>query len=318
MPIPRRTIPLLPAAALVVCLPGCAHLSGQPNSLGQRTWQETGRPLVAAGRLLAHDQAGEFPDRGVITAGQLVLHTDFALGGQHRLVRELEALRSDVSQTLGLPVSDEPIHLYLFKDPDRYEAFVALRFPSLPARRAFFVETDTTLSVFAAWQDRVAEDLRHETTHGYVHAVVPAIPLWLDEGIAEYFELPRADAGVHRGHVAQLAGRLLEGTWRPDLERLERLASAGDMSQDHYAEAWCWTHWLLAQPERRVQLEAFLADLRRGETTAPLSVRLRHAPGLPADLSAAVRGHLERLAAGLGRDAATPMAAGTPSPDPPS
>jgi len=27
---------------------------------------------------------------------------------------------------------------------------VAARFPAFPARRAFFVETDTTLSVFAA------------------------------------------------------------------------------------------------------------------------------------------------------------------------
>ena len=116
-----------------------------------------------------------------------MIHADFPLAGQHRLVRELEAMRADVSQELGLPISDEPVHLYLFENPTRYEAFVAARFPSFPARRALFVETDTTLSVFAAWQDRMAEDLRHETTHGYVHAVVPTLPLWLDEGIAEYF-----------------------------------------------------------------------------------------------------------------------------------
>jgi hypothetical protein len=96
-----------------------------------------------------------------------------------------------------------------------YDAFVAARYPGFPARRAFFVETDTTLSVFAAWQDRIAEDLRHETTHGYVHAVVPAVPLWLDEGIAEFFETPRTERGLHRGHAAHLAGRMLEGTWRP-------------------------------------------------------------------------------------------------------
>ena len=74
--------------------------------------------------------------------------------------------------------SDEPVHLYLFENTARYDAFVAARFPNFPARRAFFVETDTTLSVYAAWQDRIAEDLRHETTHGYVHAVVPTVPLW--------------------------------------------------------------------------------------------------------------------------------------------
>ncbi|NBW88126.1 MAG: DUF1570 domain-containing protein, partial [Planctomycetia bacterium] len=217
--------------------------------------------------------------------------------GQHRLVRELECLRTDVSQELGLPVSDEPVHLYLFENSERYDAFVARRFPGFPVRRAFFVETDTTLSVFAAWQERVAEDLRHETTHGYVHAVVPAVPLWLDEGIAEYFELPRVEQGVHRTHVSHLAGRLLEGNWRPDMERLEALHAAGDLSQDHYAEAWCWVHWLLrTTPERRRILQEYLADVRRDPATAPLSTRLRHELDT-TDPSSALREHLAGLAA---------------------
>lgn len=241
--------------------------------------------------------AGELPSRAEVVAGQLVIHSDFPLAEQHRIVRELESLRADVSQQLGLPISDEPVHLYLFETKDRYEAFAARHFPAFPARRAFFVETDTTLSVFAAWQDRIAEDLRHETTHGYVHAVVPTIPLWLDEGVAEFFELPRSDQGVHAAHVAHLSGRLLEGTWRPDLERMEALASAGELSQDHYAEAWCWTHWLLrTTPDRRRLLQDFLLDVRRDVKTAPLSVRIRQAESATPDLSAVLRAHVEALA----------------------
>jgi hypothetical protein len=233
-----------------------------------------------------------------VQAGQLVIHADFPLAEQHRIVRDLEALRVDVSQTFDMPISDEPVQLYLFETPQKYDAFVARQFPSFPVRRAFFVSTDTTLAVFAAWQDRVAEDLRHETTHGYVHAVVPAVPLWLDEGIAEFFEVPRAEAGLHRGHVAHLAGRIIEGTWRPDLARMEALASAGELSQDHYAEAWCWVHWLLhTTPERRRLLQDHLAALRRDTATPPLSLALRHAPGTPADLAAALRTHVESLAA---------------------
>jgi hypothetical protein len=242
--------------------------------------------------------SADLPGRTEVVAGQLVIHADFPLAGQHRLVRELESLRVDVSQELGLPISDEPVHLYLFEDAARYEAFAARQFPGFPARRAFFVETDTTLSVFAPWQDRIAEDLRHETTHGYVHAVLPAIPLWLDEGIAEYFELPRVDRGLHREHVAHLSGRVIEGTWRPDVERLEALASAAELSQDHYAEAWCWVHWLLCTtPDRRAILQEYLADLRRNGTTAPLSTRLRHADGMTGDPGVLVRQHLDALAA---------------------
>lgn len=273
-------------ASLVAVAAGCAHLASHPATA----------PALAA-TLASVGGGGELPARSEVVAGQLVIHADFPIAGQHRLVRELDGLRIDVSQELGLPISDEPVHLYLFETTERYDAFVASRFPSFPARRAFFVETDTTLSVFAAWQDRIAEDLRHETTHGYVHAVVPAVPLWLDEGIAEYFETPRSDQGLHRGHIAILSGRLLEGTWQPDIERLEALAVAGDMSQDHYAEAWCWVHWLLrTTPERRAVLQNYLADVRRDPKTPPLSRWLRHEqPG--TDLTAAVKQHLADLSA---------------------
>lgn len=244
------------------------------------------------------NRARDLPGRSQVAAGQLQIHADFPLAVQHRLVRELETLRIDVSQTLGLPVSDEPVHLYLFETPERYDAFVARQFPAFPHRRAFFIETDTTLAVFAAWQERVAEDLRHETTHGYVHAVIPGVPLWLDEGIAEFFEVPRSEQGMHAVHVAHLAGRLIEGTWQPDLARLESITEANALSQDHYAEAWCWTHWLLrTTPERRRLLQEHLADVRReGKAAAPLSLRIRHDAAMPADLSAALRGHVEDLA----------------------
>ena len=256
-----------------------------------------GIPAAMAATLATGRSGTGLPERTVVTAGQLVIHADFPIAGQHRLVRELDGLRTDVSQELGLPVSDEPVNLYLFENTERYEAFVAGQYPSFPARRAFFVETDTTLSVFAAWQDRVAEDLRHETTHGYVHAVVPSVPLWLDEGIAEFFETPRSDLGLHRGHVAHLAGRLIEGTWRPDMERLESLTAAGEMSQDHYAEAWCWVHWMLhTTPERRQLLQDYLVDLRRDPATPPLSRRLRHDLQPSVDASAALKDHLAGLA----------------------
>jgi hypothetical protein len=220
------------------------------------------------------------PQRTELEAGQLVIHADFPLARRHRIVRDLEQLRVDVSERLALPISDEPIHLYLFEHRDRYEAFAAATFPGFPARRAFFVKTDTSLSIYAHWQERIAEDLRHETTHGYVHAVSGSVPLWLDEGIAEYFELPRTDREVHRAHIDRLAGRLLEGTWQPDLLRLESCVDAGLLTQDHYAEAWCWVHWMLeTSAERRAILEDFLADNRRDPATAPLSTRLARCEG---------------------------------------
>ncbi len=101
-----------------------------------------------------------------IVRGQLVFYADFVLPRRHRLIDELVALQTDVTDRLLLPPSDEPIHVYLFRDPDQFRHFLSRRYPQVPDRRAFFVETDTRLAVFAHWGDRVAEDLRHELAHG--------------------------------------------------------------------------------------------------------------------------------------------------------
>lgn len=225
---------------------------------------------------------------------QLVFHSDSPLPAQHRLFEELVALRAQVAARLELPTSDEPIHVYLFENADLFRAFMGLHYPNLPVRRAFFVESDTRLAVYAYWGDRVAEDLRHETAHGYLHAVVPSIPLWLDEGLAEYFEVPRGAAGINRPHVGQLVQRLAQGGWRPDLRRLETLANAGDMTQLDYAESWAWAHWLLeSSPKRKTLLRGYLASLRQAGVAEPLSLQLaRSEPDAPRALAE----HVFRLA----------------------
>ena len=207
--------------------------------------------------------------------GQLVLHSDFPLPEQHRLIEELALQRELLSEKLAVPPTDEPIHIYLFADETSYYDFLNLRFPGFPARRAIFVETDVELSVYAHWGDHVAEDLRHEVAHGYLHATVPNLPLWLDEGLAEYFEVGRGRGGVNRPHVDLLVSQANLANWQPDLARLERLTSAAEMTQQDYAEAWAWVHFLLESEDGKKNLLLdYLADLRQGAAGATLSSRI--------------------------------------------
>jgi hypothetical protein len=219
--------------------------------------------------------APALPARNSLVLDQLVVYSDFALPQRHRLLEELVGLRGSLSTRLGLPLSDEPIHVYLFQTPELFRDFAQLHYPEFPDRRAFFVESDTRLMVYACWGDRVAEDLRHETAHGYLHAVLTNLPLWLDEGLAEYFEVPRGQSGLNRLHLESLAAGLRRG-WRPDLRRLEALRHAGEMVQDDYAEAWAWVHFLLeSTPPRRELLQAYLQSLRSDAAVESLSQRLR-------------------------------------------
>ena len=224
------------------------------------------------------------PSQSHISRDQLSIYSDFVLPRRHRLLEELAALRSEMGVKLDLPTSDEPIHVYLFDKADSYNQYIVANYPRFPERRAFFIETDTRLTVYAYWGDRVAEDLRHELAHGYLHAVTPGVPLWLDEGIAEYYETPRSQQGRHRWHIELLSNRYRERAWLPDLQRLESLTDVAQMSQIDYAEAWLWTHFLLDTSRSRLALvQTYLAGLRRSATAPPFSQVLGTAEVLPAE-----------------------------------
>ena len=114
--------------------------------------------------------------------------------------------------------------------------------------------------------------------HGYLHASVPALPLWLDEGLAEYFEVPRGHGGLNRPHLELLSDMMEHNGWQPNLKRLERLTSAGEMEQSDYAEAWAWVYFLLnSTPERRELFTGYLADLRdEGAARTAFGAARRH------------------------------------------
>lgn len=234
------------------------------------------------------------PEESQLARDQLIINSDFKLPKRHRLVEEVAALRGDVSRLLDIPVSDEPIHVYLFEDRAKYQEYISKHYPDLESRRAFFVETDTRLTVYAHWGDQVAEDLRHEVTHGYLHAVIPNMPLWIDEGLAEYFETPRGWDGLHIPHLRLLESVARAG-WEPDMPRLEQKVQLGEMLQQDYAESWLWIHFLLSTTrERRLLLQNHLA-VQRDRAQAPrLSAALLT---LEPDVSARLLEHLRKLAA---------------------
>lgn len=235
------------------------------------------------------------PARHTLVLDPLIVHSDFQLPPHHRLLNELVLERNELLSTLDLAKSEEPVQVYLFDTEERFRDFSGRYYPDFPQRRAFFVESDTRLAVYAYWGDRVAEDLRHEVAHGYLHSVVPNLPLWLDEGLAEYAEVPQGNGGLNQPHVQLLLEKLAQHSWRPNLARLERLTSASEMTQSDYAEAWAWVHWLLqADPAGRKLLQTYLADLRQGMRVPPFSARLS---ALPQAGDAALIAHLQSFAA---------------------
>ena len=200
--------------------------------------------------------------------------TNFQLQESDPIVLNLLGLREEVHDTLQLPLSEVQIEIYIFDDRPSFQRFMADHYPDLPPRRAFFIAQAEREVVYSFRGDRLDEDLRHETCHALVHAVIPDLPLWLDEGIAEYFESPTDAAGIHAQHLAELRSAIQEG-WHPSLTRLETITQVGQMTRGDYRDAWGWVHFLLhSSPQRRGELLNYLADLRAGAVNEPFSSRL--------------------------------------------
>ena len=205
----------------------------------------------------------------------LLVRTDLKLPKDHPVLRDLDGLRDQIADELNLPVQKQPVTVYLFSDELRYAQYLQTKYPLLPPRRAYFVGTSKELAVYTFWGERIQEDLRHEYTHGVLHATLMDVPLWLDEGLAEYFEVTSQPRGLNRDYALRLASNLAQG-WKPDLDRLESLEKVEDMQKADYLEAWAWVHFLLHHSdETRDILVAYLHDLRTTGTPGKLSVRIR-------------------------------------------
>lgn len=255
--------------------------------------------LLSALFLLGGCQAAKvdremLPDGQKLVRDQLVIHSDFHVPQRHRLLDELVARRTDIAGILSLPMSDELINVYLFEDATKFKAFMQSKHPDFADRRAFFVKNDTELKIYAHWGERVGEDLRHEVTHGYLHSAIPNIALWIDEGLAEYFEVSRGNKGINAQHVYLLSNRYRQSEWIPDVARLEKIRLPQDLKQIDYAESWLWMHYLLQHNEAtRKLVQDHFARLRLSGNDEPLSKQVKRLlPNAEVDLVE----HLRRLA----------------------
>lgn len=214
----------------------------------------------------------EWPDERRLAG--LVCHADFSLDEQMGLLREIARLHRDIVKDLDLEPSGQPIHIYLFEKAATYRAYVQRWFPSVPQRRALYIKHEGQGMVFAYQSSELATDLRHESTHALLHNCLPGVPLWLDEGLAEYYEV-QPHKRVH-GNPYLVAvkwnSRLGQA---PPLKTLEAIQDMRQLGLREYRQAWAWVHFMLHGPEAgRDELIGFLKDIARQKPPGNLSDRL--------------------------------------------
>jgi hypothetical protein len=296
----RRRALLVFGAGLAHCLTGCdtLHLFG----LNKQETKVDKDPATAAALAL--------PGKNQFRIAPYVFFHDFDLKRDQPIFHDLESLRDQVYKELHLPVGTAVVKVYLFENEERYDRFMKAKWPSLPHRRAFFMDLGTMgrqdLVVYVVWGDRVQQvqqDLRHELTHALTNSVLKHIPLWLDEGLAEYFELPTDRKGVNAAHLEMLC-HPTEGAFKPDLAHLEAIGPTelDKMNRPEYREAWAWVHLMLrSKPEAKAVLISYLQQLRPDREPEPLGPELAKIFPSPEE---ALERHLANLDEAEGTSAA--------------
>lgn len=262
-------------AAASQCMDGFAK-GREMNLLCRRTFLRTAGAVVGASsaamvakRILASPVWSD-----VRQVGPFVCRATFAIDTEVDGLEGLPELQRELNRVLAIAPPREPVDIFLFGDQAEYGSFLQENFPDVPYRRALFVKKNGKSRVYVYRQESLDIDLRHECTHALLHSGLDVVPLWLDEGVAEYFEVAPEERAFDHPHFRSLKWNMRLGMMRT-IDALEQRSDLSEMDTYDYRFSWAWTHFMLHGPQAAYnELLGFLDAIRRGAVPGQLSGRL--------------------------------------------
>jgi uncharacterized protein DUF1570 len=189
---------------------------------------------------------------------------------------KFEAFREVLRRVMPAVTSSSPVPTVVIVFPTD-EAFRPFKptYQGKPKPVAGYAAPGTDVSYIAmvntADSDRV---IFHEYTHMVIANAVARAPVWLNEGLAEFYSTFTLTSGGKRAQIGKPIDthlQLLGGSVRVPLVELlkadERspLYNEENHLSDFYAESWALTHMLLmSQPPRVNELSVYLRQVNSG------------------------------------------------------
>jgi hypothetical protein len=201
--------------------------------------------------------------------GNVEIYSQFHLN-RAEVMGELRDVESELIRLLGLPGNEQPVQLILFQDHGSYLNYLSARLPESRSRRALFYQNGNTGQIYAIRGRALLTDLRHEYTHALLHQQLRFIPLWLDEGLAEYLET-RSTERLATRRAAGLKWKARLG-WQASLTDLEALDGPLQMTADDYTQSWAIVCFLANHsPKTRQILQNYVQTIAGGEAPGRFS-----------------------------------------------
>jgi len=183
---------------------------------------------------------------------------------------ELNEVAQELEELLQVTPTTDPVSIVLFTDQQSYVSSLEASLPQVRLRKAIFVRTGDISRVYAYQSRTLIRDLRHEVTHAFLHQHLPFLPLWLDEGLAEYLEEARSLRYTSsRASMVRWKARI---GWKPELKSMEAIPSAEEMEPADYRDSWAWVCFLLNEsPQTRDLLVTYVDTIHKGGDPGPFS-----------------------------------------------
>ncbi|MBD3645600.1 DUF4124 domain-containing protein [Alcanivorax sp.] len=215
-----------------------------------------------------------------------VLRQDFTLpDGLHDST--LEAIRSIYRRyrsDFGLDLhGTAQVNLYLFEQQADFRQWMVERIGSSNANYAgVFIPSSNEVAVWRWGDDQdVAQTVLHESSHVLLYQLSPASPVWLHEGLAQYFQTlkvqpdgrlkvsPLTDAQA-RIRQWMNEGRLITLRQYLSLDDIQWRRMAHELDAIPYTVAWATTAFLMSKPVGRSTLRTLLQELEKTDSRPTL------------------------------------------------
>ncbi|MBT6157227.1 MAG: hypothetical protein HOL01_04370 [Planctomycetaceae bacterium] len=211
----------------------------------------------------------------VTHAGRFQFVADYRFTQSKQAGIELESMAQKLWSELMIPDKRTPVRVYLFSTQKAFSRYVRQHIPTLTQadtnRTAMFLLRNGTPYIFAVATSELMLNLRHEFVHVLLNTSHENLPIWLDEGIAEFYETKDG----RQQEFSQLLSRQNRLFWKPSIGRLERLKTMSQLGIVEYAEGWSWVNLLMqGSTSSRQVIPRYLADLRKGVQSPSISERV--------------------------------------------
>jgi len=207
------------------------------------------------------------------------VRTEISAAAARDFATELDLMWGEYARVCGVvPKQPRPVDVLVFRTPEAYQTHSELVLDDdAESTLGHFVPSFWEIHLFDEGDLEARRTLYHEAFHHYAAIVMPGLPIWANEGMAEYFGGTRITGGKIVGRAQVLAGRLDDfvgaraAGWKPvpfaQLAHMSRARFYEDDAPLLYAQAWTIVHYFLeaAPDEVKRAFVRYLEEIRAGK-----------------------------------------------------